>query len=41
MNAFDFDALVGVGAVGLGVVDNGAALKLGIGVGVELAHDGH
>lgn len=41
MNAFDFDALVSVGAVGEGVADNGAALKIGIAVGDELAHDGH
>lgn len=40
-NGFDFDALVGVGAVGEGVADNGAALKIGIGVADELAHGGH
>lgn len=38
MNAFDFASL-GVGAVGEGVADSGAALKIWIGDGGE--HDGY
>lgn len=40
-NEFDYDALGGVGAVGEGVVDFGAVLKIGLDVGDELAHAEH
>lgn len=40
-NGLDFGALVGVWAVGEGVADNDASLKVGIGVGDDPEHDAY